>query len=95
MRVRLEVQLGPGTRPFEPASETGSRERALRSDVKTKGDLGSCLRWNRRSARSLRIPVTAELVPKDRVRARSARFDCACSCADLWSTCSQRLASPC
>ena len=44
VRMRLEGQLGLPTRPFDHAGEASRTKRPPRSEVNTKGDLGSCSR---------------------------------------------------
>jgi hypothetical protein len=50
--VRLEAELGLHARPLDHPSEACRREGRTRSEVKTKGDLGSWSRCSRRSDRS-------------------------------------------
>jgi hypothetical protein len=44
MRVNLEGQLGHDARPFDHAGEASVLNGVPRSEVNTKGDLGSCSR---------------------------------------------------
>ena len=47
--VRLEGQFGLPARPLDHAGEASGANDPLRSEVNTKGDLGSCSRCSRRS----------------------------------------------